>query len=275
VQLDDINENGVADVAIGDFYGNFFGYDGANGDELFSGSVGSYKIITGMQGLDDVNEDGYTDFTIGSSGTNCVVISGYDGTNIWLTPLADKCWNVDRIADISGDGINDVIAGTLFSNNYVYFLDGVNGGELESVAMGQAVDAVSSVSDINGDGSMEVVAGGRNGKVICLSGGMDAWTSVNDNSVPESFFKIETNPNPFTDEVTVNIETSSEINCSINIYTIGGRLIKSFGTQKLSENAIQISWNGRDQSGSEVLNGLYFLEISDGTHFKTIKLIKQ
>jgi len=275
VQLSDINEDGVDDVAAGDFNGNYFGYDGANGDELFSGSVGSYKLILSLQKLDDLNEDGYIDFTIGTSSTNCVAINGYDGSNIWTLPLADKCWNVDRIADISGDGINDVIAGTLYQGNFVYFIDGVLGEELKSVSYGEAIDAVSAVFDIDGDGSMEVVAGGREGKVVCYSGGLDAWTSVDDNSLSKKFFTIQTNPNPFIDEVKISIKTSSDINCTINIYSIGGGLIKSFGSQKLSENTVEIIWNGRDQSGIEVNRGLYFLEISDGNHYKTIKLIKQ
>jgi len=275
VQLDDINEDGINDVAAGDFNGNFFGYDGSNGDELFSGSVGSYKLILSLQQLDDLNEDGYVDFTVGTSSTNCVAISGYDGSNIWTLPLADKCWNVDRIADISGDGINDVIAGTLFQSNNVYFIDGVLGEEMESVAYGEAVDAISSISDINGDGSMEVIAGGRDGKIVCYSGGMDAWTSIDDNKQTESFIEIETNPNPFVDEIMISIEASYDINCTINIYSIGGSLIKSYGSQKLSEEPVQFIWNGRDQAGAQAKSGLYFLEISDGRHYKTIKLIKQ
>jgi len=275
VQLNDINEDEIADVAVGDFYGNYIGYDGSDGDELFSGSVGSYKIITGLQGLDDLNEDGFIDFTVGSSSTSCVAVNGYDGTNIWSKPLADKCWNVDRIADISGDGINDVIAGTLFSNNYVYFLDGVSGEELESVSFGQAVDAVSSVFDINGDGSMEIVAGGREGKVVCYSGGLDAWTSVNDQTANINFFTIKTNPNPFVEGVKISIETSEEIHCAVKIYSMGGKLIRDFGTHQFSENTTEFTWNGIDQSGSKVIRGLYFLEISNGNHYKTIKLIKQ
>ena len=182
---------------------------------------------------------------------------------------------MDRIADISGDGINDVIAGTLFSSNYVYFLDGVNGEELESVAMGTAVDAISSIMDINGDGSMDVVAGGRDGKVVCCSGGLDAWTSVNSHTAGGNFFNIQTNPNPFIDEVTVNIESSEEISCSINIFSVGGKLIRNFGDHQLSKETTQLVWDGKDQSGAKTINGLYLMVISDGNYTKTIRIIKQ
>ena len=275
VQLSDVNEDGVADVAAGDFYGDFIGYDGANGDELFSGSVGSYKIITGLQGFDDVNEDGYKDFAVASSSTNCVMVNGYDGTAVWLTPLADKCWNVDRISDVSGDGINDLVAGTLFQSNYVYFLDGMSGEELESISYGEAVDGISAVYDITGDGSMEVVAGGREGKVVCYSGGLNAWTSIENYTNAVNFFTIDLAPNPFINEVSIGISTTTKVKCNISIYSLGGRLIKLFGDHQLSEENTELIWDGKDEQGFKTKRGLYLLVITDGSHTKTIQLIRQ
>ncbi|MBM3435843.1 MAG: T9SS type A sorting domain-containing protein, partial [Bacteroidetes bacterium] len=102
------------------------------------------------------------------------VESGYNGQNIWLTGLADKCWNIDRTEDVTGDGINDLIAGTLYSSNYIYFLDGVNGDILFSQNYGEAVDGIAAIPDITGDGSWELVAGGRDGKLSCVSGGLNS-----------------------------------------------------------------------------------------------------
>ncbi len=275
VQLDDVNGDNVWDVAVGDFQGNFFGLDAVNGNQLFSGSIGSYKMITKLVRLIDLNGDGYSDFTIGSSSSNCVVVNGYNGMNIWLTSLMDKCWNVDQIGDISGDGINDVIAGTLFSNNYVYFLNGVNGEVLESVSMGQPVDALSSIADITSDASMEVVAGDRSGKVVCLSGGMDAVISIDEPSNDRHFFTVGVAPNPFAANVTITIATTKPVRCSAGIYSMGGRLIRSFGEITLTADAVQLSWDGKGQAGSVVPGGLYLLLISDGTHSKAIRIIKQ
>jgi len=67
-----------------------------------------------------------------------------------------------------------VLVGTLYTSNYCYFLDGTDGSELESIAYGQAVDAINAIPDVVADGSMEMVAGGRNGRVTCISGGLDA-----------------------------------------------------------------------------------------------------
>jgi hypothetical protein len=187
----------------------------------------------------------------------------------------DKCWNVDRIADVSGDGINDVIAGTLFSNNRMYFLNGVNGEILKTVSMNQPVDALASIADITGDGSMEAVVGERNGKVTCLSGGPDAWTFVDNPADHKRFFTISANPNPFINSITVNISAEKPIACSMDIFTIGGRMIHSFGVVTLSEDTSQLIWDGKDQTGNIVKPGLYLLVLSDGIHHKTVRIIKQ
>ena len=81
---------------------------------------------------------------------------------------------------ITGDGINDVMIGTLFSNNYCYFLNGTNGDELESINYGTSVDAISAIYDIVGDASMEMIAGGRNGYVACYSGGLGVSLNCGD-----------------------------------------------------------------------------------------------
>jgi PKD repeat protein len=60
----------------------------------------------------------------------------------------------------------------LYQSNYVYFLNGFDGSELTApIAYGEAVDAIAAIPDVVNDGSMEMMAGGRNGKVICFSGG--------------------------------------------------------------------------------------------------------
>ncbi len=172
-QLDDFTGDGIKDVTAGDFGGSFYLLNATNGAAQYSGSVGS-NLILRFERLDDVNGDGYADIAIAQSGTSAVVFSGLNGQNIWLQSLSDKAWSIDRIADISGDGINDVIVGTLYTSNHGYFIDGVTGAELESVYYGEAIDCIAAIPDITGDGSMEMVLGGRNGLLSCFSGGLNS-----------------------------------------------------------------------------------------------------
>jgi len=172
-QIDDITTDGIKDVIIGDFYGNIYGLDATNGDEEYSNSVGTYTIITRFAKLDDVNSDGHPDILPAHLGSGAKVIDGATGDFIWSHTVADKPASVSRIEDITGDGINDVIVGTLPTNKYCYFLNGVDGSELKSIDYGTSVDAIAVIPDIAGDGSWEMIAGGRNGYITCFSGGLD------------------------------------------------------------------------------------------------------
>ncbi|MCF8369278.1 MAG: choice-of-anchor D domain-containing protein [Bacteroidales bacterium] len=178
-QLDDVTGDGVKDIVAGDFGGNYYFINPVTGGSFENGSAGNTLLLR-FERLEDINNDNMADVAIGYSGTNAIAIDGNNGGNAWLTPLADKCWNIDKIEDISGDGINDLVAGTLFSSNYCYFLNGVNGEVLFSVNYSEAVDAIGAIPDINGDGSWEMVAGGRNGKLQCFSGGLNSLTLMAD-----------------------------------------------------------------------------------------------
>ncbi|MFW6120413.1 MAG: PKD domain-containing protein [Petrotogales bacterium] len=172
-QIDDITNDGIKDVIIGDsFTGNIYGLDATNGDMEYSNSLGSVGI-TRFEKLNDVNGDDHPDIIPAHTTTHTTqVIDGQTGDFIWTHPVADQPWNVARTADISGDDIDDVLVGTLFTSNYCYFLNGVNGSELCSKNYYEAVDAIAAIPDVIGDYSMEMVAGGRNGKVTCFSGGL-------------------------------------------------------------------------------------------------------
>jgi len=274
-QLDDINQDGVFDVSAGDFGGHLYGFDGTNGDQLWSSSMGGSPLVLRFERFGDVNDDGLADVLVSSSSSNCIVISGLDGSNVWLTSLADKAWNIDRIRDVNGDGINDVVVGTLYSNNFAYFLDGVNGSILKSINIGQPVDAIAAIPDINMDISMEMVVGGRDGKLVCFSGGLDAiWTAVPGYEPIQAGMSIGCNPNPFTVETTISLSSPIDRTVHVYIMSAGGRLINDFGNMTVSKVPINLSWNGTDINGNQTPRGLYFITTGDGNHFKTTKLIK-
>ncbi|MCK5261267.1 MAG: PQQ-binding-like beta-propeller repeat protein [Thermoplasmatales archaeon] len=173
-QIDDITGDGIKDVIIGDFGGNIYGLDATTGNQEYSNSLGS-AIISRFAKLNDVNGDGHPDLVPEHSTVHVTqAIDGYTGNFIWSHPVADQPWRTARIADISGDGIDDVLVGTMYNNNYCYFLNGTDGSELETIYYGEAVDALAAIPDVVADGSMEMVVGGRNGKVVCFSGGLNS-----------------------------------------------------------------------------------------------------
>jgi len=183
-QIDDITADGVLDVIIGDFswdVGYVYGLDATNGVQEYLGS--GYGPIIALESLEDVNGDGHPDVVPAHYGTTVRVVDGQTGSPIWSRSVVDKPSVVAASADLNDDGINDLIVGTLFTNNYAYFLDGADGTVLDSINYGTPVDAIGAIPDIVGDLSWEMVVGGRNGLVTCFSGGVGA--DCNNNGVPD------------------------------------------------------------------------------------------
>ena len=276
MQLNDITGKGVKDVAAGDFGGNYYFINPETGSQIHNGSISTVIILRFVK-LDDVNNDGHPDILVAHSGTNGIVLSGFDGSNIWFQSLADKSWNVARIGDITGDDINDVIIGTLFSNNYCYFRNGVDGEELESINYSTPVDAINSIPDIVGDGSMEMVAGGRNGKVYCYSGGLDAYVNIDEDINIENIFEQPKNyPNPFTNETKILFELSEESYVILSVYNIRGEKICVLIDEIIPAGTHTITWNGKNQKGQLLTSGIYFYELKTdfGTFRKKMSLVR-
>jgi len=123
---------------------------------------------------EDVNGDGHPDVIPEHFNNYVRVISGQDCSTIWTTPVIDSPNVAAQINDINNDGVHDIVVGTLFSDNYTYFLSGIDGAILQSANFGTPVDAIASIPDVVGDGSWELVVGGRDGTISCFSGGIDA-----------------------------------------------------------------------------------------------------
>lgn len=269
-QLNDLNGKGVQDIIAGDFGGNFYFLDAENGDELYAGSLGFSNIILRFAELDDVNGDGHPDFVPAYSGTNATVLNGLDGSNIWFQALADKAWNVARIGDVSGDGINDIIAGTLFSNNFCYFLDGVDGEVLHSIPYNEPIDALNSIPDIVGDKSMEMVAGGRYGKIYCYSGGLNSVVGIPEIPVSKEL-EVNVYPNPVnaatSNMVRIDFLITEEAETKMTLLNSLGAQVVTFYEETTSNGLHSVAYNFSGMSA-----GVYILKVQSGNNTATRKI---
>ena len=269
-QIDDINADGIKEVVAGDFSGYYYYVDATNGDLLYTGNLGTSLILDAVS-VEDVNSDGFSDVTFSRSSTSAIMLNGANGSNIWSKPLADKAWNVRKITDISGDAINDVVVGTLFSNNYVYFLNGTTGDIIEQISYPSPIDAINVIPDIVGDLSEEVVVGGRLGEVKCLSGGLDHAINVEDYS--NALMKVKVFPNPFTTRTAVEFELLTAANISIQIYDLTGKCVKSVGKTKFTQGLHKVYWDGKNDTGNVMDNGIYIFELRSENFITKDKII--
>jgi hypothetical protein len=273
-QLLDINNDGIQDVAAGDFSGHIIFLDGTDGGVLHTAAIGTY-LITRFELIDDVNADGHPDLMVGNSGSNAVTLSGYDASTLWLQPMPDKPWNLAGSNDLTGDGISDVLIGTLYSDNYLYFLNGITGEELESINFGEAVDAINSIPDIVGDGSFEMVAGGRDGALNCYSGGIHSLVSLPEKpQTGKPSFHSTAWPNPSAGPVNISFYLPNDQQVKVEIYSASGKLIGNIFESSLQRGEHQVTWNGCDAGGNACPSGIYLYRITAGKAHSTGTVIR-
>ncbi|MDA3942979.1 MAG: choice-of-anchor D domain-containing protein [Bacteroidetes bacterium] len=261
-QLDDINQDGVKDVIAGSFNGQLYLLDATNGDLLAQGFAGN-NIILRLIPLGDINADGLTDIAMAYSGNSLIVYDGQNGDQLYSKAMPDKAWNVQPIPDITGDLIADLAAGTLYQSNYAGFYDGSDGAELFSAPFGQAVDGLTVIPDMTGDYSWEMVVGGREGKIVCYSGGLNAPVGL----VPLQQEKKQLSfyPNPAKTEVWIEIPADFSHNGELSLRAVNNQIVYRQPIDA-SKNTLQldVSW---------LAAGVYTLELKNAFETRIKKLI--
>jgi hypothetical protein len=72
-------------------------------------------------------------------------------------------------------------------------------------------------------------------------------------------------PNPFTDETHITFKITQPSDISIKIFTLAGRLIKQFPIEYVNAGFHRFYWNGKDQDGDRLANGVYLAKITADT----------
>jgi hypothetical protein len=182
--LPDLNSDGIDEVVCAQYYSDYDPYDiycvdGATGTEIWSKD--DCKGVWGVKSLEiieDINSSGYSDVIMGTPGGydppgRCVILKeGSTGDTIWQWSAYENGWlrgwvySVDKISDIDGDGIDDVLAGvggwsSVDGLAVCLHSAGVNEGEViwyyEDV--GDAVNDIEPIDDINSDGYQDAIFG--------------------------------------------------------------------------------------------------------------------
>jgi len=71
-------------------------------------------------------------------------------------------------------------------------------------------------------------------------------------------------PNPFDSETEINFQVPEDINVRVKIFNILGQEIAELADRKFPIGRHSIRWNGRDNNGRKVSNGIYFYQIQSG-----------
>ena len=81
-------------------------------------------------------------------------------------------------------------------------------------------------------------------------------------------------PNPFRDGTEIRFALARAGRPSLSVYDVSGRLVRSAGLGELPAGTHGWRWDGRDESGRTVANGIYFARFAVDTFRETERLVR-
>ena len=73
--------------------------------------------------------------------------------------------------------------------------------------------------------------------------------------------KVHIHPMPFQINTNIELQVKSSIKISVEIYDLLGKRIRSISNRFFSAGTHNLLWDSRDETGSLVSSGLYFLRL--------------
>jgi len=90
---------------------------------------------------------------------------------------------------------------------------------------------------------------------------------------PESFEMPGAFPNPFSVETRLQLSTPPAERTTVRVYDCRGARVKTLAEGALSQSSWTLTWDGRDERGSRVASGVYFIVIASPSFEQTVKVI--
>ncbi|MEZ4655773.1 MAG: FlgD immunoglobulin-like domain containing protein [Candidatus Eisenbacteria bacterium] len=89
----------------------------------------------------------------------------------------------------------------------------------------------------------------------------DATTSVDDGLASGGLRLLDGGPNPFRDAATLTLDLERAARVEATIHDVTGRQVRTLAYSPMEAGAHVLRWDGRDDQGSPVANGVYLLQV--------------
>lgn len=265
-------------VWLNDGIGNF----SESGQSL--GSSNSYGVALG-----DIDGDGDLDALVANGNPpqpNKVYRNEGTGTFTEIQSLGDSYTRGVALGDLDGDCDLDAFDANRGANE-VWMNTGTGTFSSTSQSLGDSTSNGVNVAlgDLDGEGDLDAfVAGGtyRNGQN--MPGPNEVWINrdcgvgnqgQDRTQIVASIFdyNLRISPNPFTSATTVEYSIPRPNIVGLRIYDLTGRLVRTLVDAKEMPGYHSLEWNGTDDHGDEVPNGIYFCKLTAGGMSATRKMV--
>ncbi len=87
---------------------------------------------------------------------------------------------------------------------------------------------------------------------------------------------LQSAPNPFMSSTAVRavLPGGSQKKASLTVHDVSGRVVRSFDLRDENRREVEITWDGRDESGRPVPSGVYFWRLRGGDFTSSVKMVK-
>ena len=171
-----------------------------------------------------------------------------------------------------------------YESFYVYAIDSL-GNDIWSEILYSTRDQNASTDAVISDGNggaifawYEIVPlRGIWVQQVNKDGQLGVVTSIKESSFqflqPKDFQLLPAYPNPAENTIHIPYLISQNQQVTIKIYNVTGKEVRSFKIQNKNKGLHQIVWDGCDQNGNAVANGLYFYQLLISGQKQVSKLI--
>jgi len=91
-------------------------------------------------------------------------------------------------------------------------------------------------------------------------------------SMPSNVFSLSAVPNPFNPATTISYSITEGGNVKLDVYTAGGKFVKTLVNENREAGTYGVSWNGTDSKGKKLSSGIYLVRISSKSGFSSSKI---
>jgi glucuronoarabinoxylan endo-1,4-beta-xylanase len=92
-------------------------------------------------------------------------------------------------------------------------------------------------------------------------------------TLPSEFALAQNYPNPFSSSTVVSYELKAQSDIRVTIYDVLGRVVWRITPGAQPTGLHSVLWNGRNDSGQRVANGVYFYTVQAGDELRTRKMV--
>jgi outer membrane protein assembly factor BamB len=184
----DLDGDRKPDIVFGTYLnsGTLEALRGESGERLWSHSSDGGPFDASVTAV-DVDGDGALELLAADSSTGVLRALSLQGQVLWRLQLENSTDSVPAIGDVDGNGVVDIVVGTMFKadrHGHVTAYRGDNREEIWQASILGCVQSEPCLVDLNGDGSLDVVVTSWRGDrgVHALDGrtGRPLWTVVVD-----------------------------------------------------------------------------------------------